>query len=83
METFTRVHVANCKRITLEIVKIDHDWKIKLISQEKAGMCSTTVGFHADSLEKAKELADGLVTRDHACGGQCSEWVRVQSAGRA
>ena len=77
METYTRVHLENSKTIALEIAKISHDWKIKVSSQEKAGRSSTTVGFHADSLEKAKELADDLVPKDHACGGRCGEWVRV------
>jgi hypothetical protein len=46
------------------MAKIKHDWKIKVSGQEKAGMGST-VRFHADSLEKAKELADGLVANEH------------------
>ena len=58
MERYTRVHTQNSKTITLEIVEISHDWKIKVNSQEKGGRGSTTVGLHADSLEKAKQLAD-------------------------
>jgi len=83
METYRRVHVESTKTIALEIVEIDHDWKIKVSSQEKAGMSSTTVGFHTDSLEKAKELAEGLLDKEHSCDARCGEWVRVQSAGRA
>jgi len=61
--------VENTKTITLEIVEISRDWKIKMTAQEKAGICSTTVGLHADSLEKAKELADRLVANEHSCDG--------------
>ena len=53
MERYTRVHLETRKTITLEIVEISHDWKIKVNSQEKGGRGSTTVGLHADSLEKA------------------------------
>jgi translation initiation factor 1 (eIF-1/SUI1) len=82
MERYTRLHFENGKTISLEIVGTDHDWEIKLSSQE-GGKGLTRVGFHADSLEKAKELANALVARRHACGSRCSEWVTVQSAGRA
>jgi len=51
------------KTLLLEIVEINHDWKIKLSSQEEGGMCSTTVGFHADSLEKAKKLAGDVLAK--------------------
>jgi hypothetical protein len=71
------------KTLLLEIVEINHDWKIKLSSQEKGGMCSTTVGFHADSLEKAKKLAGDVLAKDHTCDGRCGEWKRMPSAGRA
>jgi hypothetical protein len=47
-----------------------------MISQEKGGMGSTMVGLHADSLEKAKELADRLVANEHSCDGRCGEWER-------
>jgi hypothetical protein len=49
MERYTRVQVEASKTITLEIVEIDHDWKIKVNSQEKGGRGSTTVGLHAAS----------------------------------
>jgi hypothetical protein len=77
METYTRAHMENSKTLTIEIVRMDSKWKIKLISQEKAGKCSTTVGLHADSFEKAKELADGLVANEHSCDGRWGEWKRA------
>jgi hypothetical protein len=82
METYTRVHVENSKTVTLEIVEIKRNWKIKLTSQEKAGKCSTTVGLHADSLEKAKDLADGLLANEHACDGRCGKWERAVAGHR-
>ena len=69
------------KTITVEIAKINHDWKIKVNSQEKGGRGSTTVGLHADSLEEAKQLADDRLVKDHACDGRCGEWARVESRG--
>jgi hypothetical protein len=83
MGTYTRVHLENNKTLILQIVEVNHDWKIKLSSQEKGGMCWTTVGFHADSLEKAKKLADDVLAKDHTCVGRCGEWERVPSADRA
>ena len=77
MERYTRVHTENSKTVTLEIVEISHDWKIKVNSQEKGGRGSTTVGLHADSLEKAKQLADDRLVKVHSCGGWCGEWARV------
>jgi hypothetical protein len=77
MERYTRVHVEASKTITLEIVEINHDWKIKVNSQEKGGRGSTTVGLHADSLEEAKQLADDRLAKDHACDARCGEWEKA------
>jgi hypothetical protein len=77
MERYTRVHVEASKAITLEIVEINRDWKIKVNSQEKGGRGSTTVGLHADSLEEAKQVADDRLVKVHSCGRRCGEWVRV------
>jgi hypothetical protein len=65
------------RTLSLEIVEIHRDWKVRLTGQEKGGMCSTLVGLHAGSLEKAKELADRLAANEHTCDGRCREWERL------